>query len=101
MKVYSMPLVRLPTKALVAGAVTLRLAVPGLTLMRYSVIAAPPSLAGGVQLTVAPWSAAVAVTPVGAPGAVAGVPPPGTTGLLFTLAGEVSEAAFVALTVKV
>jgi hypothetical protein len=39
----------------------------------YEVMAAPPSLAGGVKLTLAWPSPAVAEAPVGAPGAEAGV----------------------------
>ena len=64
-------------------------------------IAAPPSSAGAVQLTViilVAWSA-VAVTPVGIPGTVAG----GVSGSIVTVAaGELSgpkPALFIALTV--
>jgi hypothetical protein len=61
----------------------------------YLVMAAPPSLAGGVKLTVAWALPAVAVPIVGAPGVVAGV-----TLLDADEAGPV-PAAFVAVTVKV
>jgi hypothetical protein len=59
------------------------------------VIALPPLLAGAVQLRVACALPAVAVTPVGAPGTVAGV-------TLFDGADAgLVPMAFVAVTVKV
>ena len=61
----------------------------------YSVIAAPPSLAGAVKLTLADVLPGVAVTSVGAPGSVRGV-----TALDGSEAGP-APAAFVAMTVKV
>jgi hypothetical protein len=65
------------------------------------VTAAPPLLEGAMKLTVALAFAAVALTPVGAPGTVAGV----TAGAGVTLF-DVAEAAlvpalFVAVTVNV
>jgi len=61
----------------------------------YRVMAAPPSDAGALQLTVARASLATAATPVGEPGTVAGV-----TELLAVDAALV-PALFVAVTVKV
>jgi hypothetical protein len=64
----------------------------------YDVIALPPFEAGGVQDTVADASPAVAVTAVGAPGAVAGA-----TGVTLFEASEAGPVptAFVAVTVNV
>ena len=50
--------------------VALALAPPGLAVTVYPVMALPPLLAGAVQLTLALALPAVAVTPVGAAGAV-------------------------------
>ena len=61
----------------------------------YDVTAAPPSEAGAVKLTVTCAVTAAANTPVGAPGAVAGV-----TGFDAADARPV-PAAFVAVTVNV
>jgi hypothetical protein len=58
-------------------------------------MALPPFDAGGVKLTVARVLPGVALTPVGAPGTVAGV-----TGLEAPEGGPV-PAVFVAVTVKV
>ena len=46
---------------------------PGLDVTVYIVIALPPSLAGATNATLAEVFPAVATTPVGAPGTVAGV----------------------------
>lgn len=64
----------------------------------YPVTAEPPSLAGGVKATLACPAPAVAATPVGAPGAVAG-----TTGMTAAVAAEAAPTpmAFVAVTVNV
>ena len=61
----------------------------------YSVISAPPSLAGAVKLTLADVLPGVAVTFVGAPGSVRGV-----TAFDGAEAGP-GPAAFVARTVNV
>ena len=58
-------------------------------------MALPPSLTGGVKLTLADRFPAVAVTAVGAPGTVAGVT------LFEAVDGALEPAAFVATTVKV
>ena len=68
---------------------------PGLDVTVYIVIALPPSLAGATNATLAEVFPAVATTPVGAPGTVAGV-----------TADEAADAtelptAVVAITVKV
>jgi hypothetical protein len=55
----------------------------------------PPSLTGGVKLTLACALPGVAVAAVGAPGTVLGVT------LLDALEGALDPAAFVAMTVKV
>ena len=68
---------------------------PGFDFTVYDRIGLPPSDAGGVKLTVACALPAVAVTPVGAPGTVAGV-----TLLDGADAGPVPNA-FVAVTVNV
>ena len=77
--------------------VTVAVAPAGLEATVYEVIALPPSLAGAVQETAAEASPAVAVTPVGAPGTVAGA-------FGVTLFDEADAAllptAFVATTVK-
>ncbi len=73
---------------------------PGLLVTVKPVIGEPPVLAGGVKLTVAWVFPAVAVTAVGAPGAVAGGGAAGVMLLLGSLAGLV-PIAFVAVTVKV
>jgi hypothetical protein len=59
------------------------------------VIALPPLLSGAVKVTLACAFPPVAVTPVGAPGTVAGVT------LLDAIDGAPDPAAFVATTVKV
>jgi len=67
----------------------------------YEVMALPPSETGGVQVTVAEVSPAVADTPVGVPGGVAGKT--GRTGVTdeeAELAGPV-PTALVAVTVNV
>jgi hypothetical protein len=75
-KLYAVPLVSDVTvvlRAVGAIALTVRSTVPALlrTWTRYSVIAAPPVLAGAAQFTVAEALPAVAVPMVGAAGAVA------------------------------
>jgi len=68
---------------------------PGLDMTVYPVMAAPPLEAGAVQETV-PWVyPPTAVTPVGGPGAVAGIA--GADGAEAALV----PTAFVAVTVKV
>lgn len=68
---------------------------PGLAVAVYAVIAVPPLFAGALNITVALAFPAMAVTPVGAPGTVAGVTP-------FELAeAGLVPAALVAVTVKV
>jgi hypothetical protein len=66
-----------------------------ITRTAYPVTGAPPSLAGGAQLTVAHAFPGVADTTVGAPGTVRGV-----TAALATDANEV-PATLVAVTVNV
>jgi hypothetical protein len=68
---------------------------PGFDVTVYEVMALPPFDAGGAKLTVACEFPAVTVTPVGAPGTVAGV-----TLLDGVDAGPV-PTALVAFTVKV
>jgi len=68
---------------------------PGEDVTVYTVMADPPSLAGAVKETDAEAFPAVAETPVGAPGTVAGV-----TDALGLLA-EPIPTVLVALTVKV
>src|SRR5438105_3594409 len=59
------------------GAATVADWPPGLATTRYWVTERPPSLSGGVQLTVAALSAGVALTAPGVPGVVgAGQAPP-------------------------
>ena len=67
----------------------------GLDVTMYEVMGLPPFAAGGVKLTVACALPAVAVTPVGAPGTVAGVT------LLEGLDAGPVPIALVAFTVKV
>ncbi|KRE55139.1 hypothetical protein ASG70_06865 [Phycicoccus sp. Soil748] len=69
------------------GAATTVLVPPGLAVTRYCVTGLLPSEAGALQRIVAVLPVAVAVTPVGAPGAVLGAAT-GVTGLLGRLAGE-------------
>ena len=68
---------------------------PGLDVTVYEVMGLPPFEAGGVKVTVACAFPAVAVTPVGAPGTVAGVT------LFEGLDGGPVPSALVAVTVKV
>src|ERR1043165_9714441 len=64
-KVYAVPLVRPLTTALVAGAATVIVAVAGLEVMVYLVLALPPSLACAAHVTVAWALPAFALTAVG------------------------------------
>jgi hypothetical protein len=77
-KVYAVPFVRPVTVVDVPGglpvSVTAVCAVgPANGVTVYLVIELPPLFDGAVQLTVADWFPAVAVTPVGAPGKFVGV----------------------------
>ena len=77
LKEYAVPLDRFLITALVAGAATVADWPPGLATTRYWVTDRPPSLSGGIQVTVAAASAGAAPTPLGAPGTVgAGQAPP-------------------------
>jgi hypothetical protein len=76
----------------------LALMFPGDEVTVYPVTAEPPSEAGAVKLTVACAFPAVAVAPVGAPGAVGGEP--GVTEF-DTVDAALGPAAFVATTVNV
>ena len=78
--------------------VTVALAPTGLEVTVYEVMALPPSLSGAVQETEAEASPAVAVTPVGAPGTVAGAF--GVT-LFDGAEAALLPTAFVAITVNV
>ena len=93
-----MPLVNPPTLADVAGAATVTLPPAGEDVTMYEVIALPPSASGAVQLTVAEALPPVALTSVGAPGAVAGA-----TGVTLLEARDAGllPTAFVATTVNV
>jgi len=68
-KVYDVPLVR---PVIVTGDPETVTVAPLLATTVYDVIVLPPLETGAVQLTVAAAFPAVAVTPVGAPGTVAG-----------------------------
>jgi hypothetical protein len=92
-KVYDVPFVNPVTFMGEVAPVAVKL--PGLDVTVYIVIALPPSLAGATNATLAEVFPAVATTPVGAPGTVAGV-----------TADEAADAtelptAVVAITVKV
>jgi hypothetical protein len=100
--VYAVPFVRPVTVALVAGGepvtvVGVWAVEPTYGVTVYPVIALPPVLPGAVQLTSAWLVAALAVTPVGAPGGLACT---GVTLLDCADAGPV-PTALVALTVNV
>jgi hypothetical protein len=92
--VYAVPLAR-PVTTIVVAPVVLAMMLPGEEVTVYAVIAEPPFDDGAVQLTVACPLPAVAVTPVGAPGMVAGL-----TAFEAADAGPM-PAAFVAVTVNV
>jgi hypothetical protein len=78
--------------------VTLALAPAGTEVTVYEVMALPPSLSGAVHETEAEAAPAVAVTPLGAPGTVAGAF--GVT-LFDGAEGALLPTAFVAMTVNV
>jgi hypothetical protein len=91
--VYAVPSVSPVT--VTAHVVAEACAPPGDAVTVYDVIVAPPLLAGGVQLTVACWSPATAVIPVG-----------GADGPVGVTAGDAAEAGpvltwFAAVTVNV
>lgn len=69
-KVYEVPFVRPDT--VIGDPLPVDTMPSGLDVTRYDETVAPPSLAGGVKLTVAEPSPAAALTPVGASGTVAG-----------------------------
>jgi len=71
--VYAVPFVRPLIVVLIIDVVAVTL--PGVDVTVYPVIADPPLLPGAVQVTVAWPLPAVALTDVGAPGAVADDPP--------------------------
>jgi hypothetical protein len=93
--VYAVPFVSPGTMTLVALAPALAVIPPGADVAVNPVIGLPPLDAGGVHETVAEALPAAAVTPVGAPGTLAGV-------TLFDAdeAGPV-PTLFVAVTVNV
>jgi hypothetical protein len=93
-----LPLVRPVSVADVAAAATVALAPAGLEVTVYEVIGLPPFEAGAVQETAAEALPAVAVTAVGAPGAVAGA-----TGVTLLDGAEAAPlpTALAATTVKV
>jgi hypothetical protein len=100
LKVYDVPFVSPVTAVVVAGGLPVTVVtgwavVPMYGVTVYDVIGLPPLEAGAVHDTVACPAPAVAVTPVGAPGAAAGV-----TALDAADAGPV-PAEFVAVTVNV
>jgi anti-sigma factor RsiW len=88
-------LVRPLTLHVVAGALTVQVAPPGLAVTVYELMAAPPLLDGAVQETEAEPFDGVAATEVGAPGTVTGVTE------LEAEDGLESPAVLWAVTVKV
>ena len=93
-KVYVVPLVRPVTVADVAPDPTLAVIPPGDEVTVYPVIGDPPLDAGGVQVTVAEASPAVAEAAVGLPGA------PTSATSVPVVAGAPSPALSVATTLK-
>ena len=93
-----MPLVNPLTLAEVAGAATVTLPPAGDEVTVYEVIALPPSDTGAVHDTLAEALPPVALTSVGAPGALAGA-----TGVTLFEGNEAGllPTAFVATTVNV
>ena len=71
-KVYEVPFVNPVTRQLVAGANATQV-LPLLAVIKYEVIGLPPSSAGGFHETTVDVSPAKTASPVGAPGAAAGV----------------------------
>lgn len=94
-KLYVVELLRPLTVQLVAPAGAVHVAPPGEAVTVYPVIAAPPSLIGAVNETVALESPATAVMDVGASGADAGV------AVTETVEDSESPTPLVAMTLKV
>ena len=89
---YSVPFVRPVTVHVNKLVVHVLTVLPAVAVTRYSVISAPPSLAGAVQLTTKDWLATVTSGASGASGVVRGVAE-------LELEATESPAAFVATTV--
>jgi hypothetical protein len=88
------------TVQLNAPVVHPHVAPPGLAVTVYAVIAAPPVLAGAVQLTVACAFPAAPLTPVGAPGRTVNVPllvpvPPGVVTLTVPVVAPAGTVAVI------
>ena len=81
--------------------VVVHCAPPGDAVTVYPVIADPPFEAGATQLTVAEASPAIAVAPVGAPGAVMVGPEDTGMTVLLGLDAALVPSLFVAVTVTV